>query len=62
MRSLVDLARANGLTVIALANAVSVAAESFGVAAEAPGAVFKDGGVALLNEGAQLSKIVSAIV
>lgn len=62
VRSLVDLARANGLTVIALADAVSVAAESFGVAAEAPGAVFRDGGVILLNEGAQLSKIVSAIV
>lgn len=62
VRSLVDLARANGLTVIALADAVAVAAESFGVAADAHGAVFKDAGVTLLDERAQLSKIVSAIV
>nr|WP_314438601.1 hypothetical protein [uncultured Brevundimonas sp.] len=62
VRSLVDLARANGLTVIALAEAVAIAAESFGAAVVAPGAVFKDGGVTLLNEDAQLSKIVAAIV
>ncbi|KJV40129.1 hypothetical protein VH88_11875 [Brevundimonas sp. KM4] len=62
VRSLIDLARANGLTVIAFADGVALAADSFGVSANAEGAVFKDGGVTLLNERAELSKLVGAIV
>ncbi len=62
VRSLIDLARANGLTVIAFADGVALAADSFGVSANAAGAVFKDGGVTLLNERAELSKLVGAIV
>ncbi len=62
VRSLIDLARANGLTVIAFADGVALAAESFGVSAQAEGAVFKDGAVTLLNERAELSKLVGAIV
>ena len=62
VRSLIDLARANGLTVIAFADGVTLSAESFGVSAQAEGAVFKDGGVTLLNERAELSKLVGAIV
>lgn len=44
VRSLIDLARANGLTVIAFADGVALAADSFGLSAQAEGAVFKDGG------------------
>ncbi|WP_295187229.1 hypothetical protein [uncultured Brevundimonas sp.] len=62
VRSLIDLARANGLTVIAFADGVALAADSFGVSGNAEGAVFKDGGVILLNERAELSKLVGAIV
>jgi len=62
VRSLIDLARANGLTVIAFADGVALAAESFGVPAQADGAVFKDEAVTLLNERAELSKLVGAIV
>lgn len=62
VRSLIDLARANALTVIAFADGVGLAAESFGVSAEADGAVFKDGAVTLLNDRAELSKLVGAIV
>ena len=62
VRSLIDLARAHGLTVIAFADGVALAADSFGLSAQAEGAVFKDGGVSLLNERAELSKLVGAIV
>ena len=61
IKSLIDLARANTLTVIAFADGVSLAAESFGLTAEADGAVFRDGGVTLLNDQNELSKIVGAI-
>ena len=61
VRSLLDLARANALTVIAFADGVTLAAESFGVSAEADGAVFKDGAVTLLSDNGALSKIVGAI-
>ena len=54
-------ARTNGLTVIAFADGVALAAESFGVSAEAHGAVFKDGAVTLLGDNGALSKIVGAI-
>lgn len=62
MRSLIDFARTSGLTVIAFADGVALAADRFGVPAEAEGAVFKDGAVTLLNERAELSKLVGAIV
>ena len=61
VRSLIDLARANGLMVIAFADGVALAVESFGVSAEADGAVFKDGAVTLLSDNGALSKIVGAI-
>ncbi|WP_428154921.1 hypothetical protein [Brevundimonas sp.] len=61
IKSLLDLARANALTVIAFADGVALAAESFGVSAEADGAVFKDGAVTLLSDNGALSKIVGAI-
>ena len=61
VKSLLDLARANALTVIAFADGVALAAESFGVSAEADGAVFKDGAVTLLSDNGALSKIVGAI-
>ena len=44
------------------ADGVALAADSFGVSANAEGAVFKDGAVTLLNERAELSKLVGAIV
>lgn len=61
VKSLLDLAHANALTVIAFADGVALAAESFGVSAEADGAVFKDGAVTLLSDNGALSKIVGAI-
>lgn len=61
VKSLLDLARANALTVIAFADGVALAAESFGVSAEADGAVFMDGAVTLLSDNGALSKIVGAI-
>ena len=61
VRSLVDLARANGLTVIAFADGVALTAERFGVAADAHGAVFRDGEATLLNDRADLSAVVGAI-
>lgn len=61
VKSLLDLARTNALTVIAFADGVALAAESFGVSAEADGAVFKDGAVTLLSDNGALSKIVGAI-
>ncbi|WP_426017432.1 hypothetical protein [Brevundimonas sp. DWR2-3-1b1] len=61
VKSLLDLARVNALTVIAFADGVALAAESFGVSAEADGAVFKDGAVTLLSDNGALSKIVGAI-
>jgi hypothetical protein len=62
VRSLIDMARANNLSVIAFADGVALAAEAFGVPAQAEGAVFKDGAVTLLNDRAELSKIVGAIL
>ncbi|NSX33325.1 hypothetical protein HTK96_08075 [Brevundimonas vesicularis] len=61
IKSLLDLARANALTVIAFADGVALAAASFSVSAEADGAVFKDGAVTLLSDNGALSKIVGAI-
>ncbi|OYW90291.1 MAG: hypothetical protein B7Z13_15110 [Caulobacterales bacterium 32-67-6] len=61
VKSLIELARAHDLLVIAFADGVAVAAECFGVAAEAHGAVFRDGKATLLNERAQLSAAVSAL-
>lgn len=61
VRSLVDLARAHDLLVIAFADGVPLAAERFGVAAEAHGALFKAGDTTLLHERAQLSNAVAAL-
>ena len=61
IKSLLDLARANALTVIAFADGVALASASFSVSAEADGAVFKDGAVTLLSDNGALSKIVGAI-
>lgn len=61
IKSLIDLARANDLIVIAFADGVSLAAESFGVPADAHGAVFKGGQATPLNDWVDLSKVVGAI-
>ncbi len=61
VRSLVELAKANGLLVIAFSDGVALAAESLGVPAEAPGVVFKNGAATLLNERAELSAAVGAL-
>ena len=61
VRSLVDLARAHDLLVIAFADGVALTAESFGVAADAHGAVFRDGKATLLNARAELSAAVAAL-
>ncbi len=62
VRSLIDLARTSGLKVIAFADGVALAAASFGVTAEADGAVFEAGGATPLTERADLTKAVAAIV
>ncbi len=61
VKALVNLAKAQGLPVLAFADGVAVAAESFGEAADAPGAAFRDGKVALLNDRAELTAVVAAI-
>ena len=53
--------RGGGVHMSALAG-IDQAWELLGVPAQAEGAVFKDGGVTLLNERAELSKLVGAIV
>lgn len=61
VKALVNLAKAQGLPVLAFADGVAVAAEIFGEAADAPGAAFRDGKVALLNDRAALTAVVAAI-
>jgi hypothetical protein len=61
VRALVNLAKAQGLPVLAFADGVAVAAELFGQPADAPGAAFRDGKVALLNDRAELTAVVAAI-
>jgi len=61
VKSLLMLAKAQGLPVLAFADGVALAAEAFGVAAEAPGAVFRGDKVALINERAELSAVVATI-
>lgn len=61
VRSLIDLALAQGLPVFAFADGVAIAAERFGLSAEAPGAMFADGAAKLLNERSELSVAVAAV-
>lgn len=61
VKALLGLARAQGMPVLAFADGVALAAEAFGVAADAPGAVFQGGKVALINERAELSAVVATI-
>ena len=61
VKALLRLARAQGMPVLAFADGVALAAEAFGVAADAPGAVFQGGKVALINERAELSAVVATI-
>lgn len=61
VKALLALAKAQGLPVLAFGDGVTLAAEAFGVAADAPGAAFRDGKVALLNDRAELSAVVAAI-
>lgn len=61
VKALLALAQAEGLPVLAFADGVALAAEAFGVAADAPGAVFRSGKVALINERAELSAVVATI-
>ena len=61
VKALLNLAKAQGLPVLAFADGVAVASEIFGEAADAPGAAFRDGKVALLNDRAALTAVVAAI-
>ena len=61
VRSLIDLARANAVPVIAFADGVALAAEQFGIAADAPGAVFRGDTVVAMNDQAALTSTVAAI-
>ncbi|MCZ4109053.1 hypothetical protein O3U67_13235 [Brevundimonas diminuta] len=61
VKALVNLAKAQGMPVLAFADGVAVAAEIFGQPADAPGAAFRDGKVALLNDRAELTAVVAAI-
>jgi len=61
VRSLVDLARANAVPVLAFDDGVAVAGEIFGVSVETPAAVFADGKAAPLSERAALSAAVAAL-
>jgi len=61
VKALVSLAKAQGLPVLAFADGVALTAEIFGQAADAPGAAFRDGKVALLNDRAELTAVVAAI-
>jgi hypothetical protein len=61
IKALLALAKAHALPVLAFADGVALAAEAFGVAAEAPGAVFQGDKVALINERAELAAVVATI-
>jgi len=61
VKALVSLAKAQGLPVLTFADGVALTAEIFGEAADAPGAAFRDGKVALLNDRAELTAVVAAI-
>jgi hypothetical protein len=61
VRSLIDLAHANALPVIAFADGVALTADRFGLAATAPAAAFRDGQAKALNERAELSAVVGAL-
>lgn len=61
VKALLMLAKAQGLPVLAFADGVRLAAEIFGVAADAPGAVFQGDKAALINERAELSAVVATI-
>ena len=61
VKALLALAKAQGLPVLAFGEGVALTAEVYGVAAEAPGAVFQGDKVALINDRAQLSAVVATI-
>ena len=61
VRSLIDLARANSVPVIAFADGVALAAERFGLPADAPAAVFRDGDVVEMSDSAALTPAVGGI-
>ncbi|MND62057.1 hypothetical protein D3C80_533300 [compost metagenome] len=61
VKALLALSQAQGLPVLAFGEGVALAAEVYGVAAEAPGAVFQGDKVALINDRAQLSAVVATI-
>ena len=61
VKSLLMLAKAQGLPVLAFADGGALAAEAFGVAAEAPGAVFRGDKGARIKERAELSAVVATI-
>lgn len=61
VKALLNLAKAQGLPVLAFADGVALAAEVFGLTADAPGAAFRDGKAALLTDRAELTAVVAAI-
>ncbi|MNS46740.1 hypothetical protein D3C72_792490 [compost metagenome] len=61
VKALLALSQEQGLPVLAFGDGVALAAEVYGVAAEAPGAVFQGDKVAFINDRAQLSAVVATI-
>lgn len=61
VKALLALSQAQGLPVLAFGEGVTLAAEGYGVAADAPGAVFQNGKVTLINDRSELSAAVATI-
>lgn len=61
VRSLIDLARAQGAPVLAFGGAVALAAQAFGVEAAGPGAMFTASGVRPIADIDALAPAVAAI-
>ena len=61
VRSLLTLAKANDLPVLAFGDAVALASDIFGAASDAPGAVFASGKVTPVNDRSELATLVAAI-
>ncbi len=61
VRSLIDLARAHSIPVIAFADGVALAADRFGVVVEAHGVMIRDGEATTLQDCAELAPALASI-
>jgi len=61
VRSLLDLAKSKSLPVLAFADAVTLASETFGVAVDAPGALFSAGKATPVRDPSEVSALVAGI-